>query len=148
MNNQPYPHFSALLENGIDRTHTVLPTLSSQSSNKDRRDPLQSRKCLHHRHPTGRMSSSAGFKTDRRQQERFTTRIRNVIREYPWGLGVIKEFLANADDAGSEHFAVIFDKRQHSKVSLQFTALIFPLLRTVHCHESKGPRLSIYLQHV
>ena len=61
---------------------------------------------------------SAGFRTNRRQQERFTTRIRNVIREYPWGLGVTKEFLANADDAGSEHFAVIFDKRQHTTVGL------------------------------
>ena len=62
--------------------------------------------------------SSAGFRTDRRQQERFTTRIRNVILEYPWGLGVIKEFLANADDAGAAHFAVIFDKRQHTKVNI------------------------------
>ena len=56
------------------------------------------------------------FRTDRRQQERFTTRIRNVIREYPWGLGVFKEFLANADDAGAKAFVVILDKRQHSKV--------------------------------
>ena len=61
--------------------------------------------------------SSSGFRTDRRQQERFTTRIRNVIREYPWGLGVIKEFLANADDAGSDHFVVVLDKRHHSKVT-------------------------------
>ena len=53
---------------------------------------------------------------DLRQQEKFTTRIRNVVREYPWGLDVIKEFLANADDAGATSFAVVLDKRQHGQV--------------------------------
>ena len=61
--------------------------------------------------------SSNGFRTDRRQQERFTTRIRNIIREYPWGLGVVKEFLANADDAGAKDFVIVFDKRHHTKVT-------------------------------
>ena len=60
---------------------------------------------------------SAGFRVDLQQHERFTTRISNVIRDYPFGLGVVKEFLANADDAGSPSFAVVLDKRQHGQVS-------------------------------
>jgi len=45
------------------------------------------------------------------QKEDLTTRIRNILDEYPFGLGPFKEFLQNADDAKARKFSVIFDRR-------------------------------------
>jgi hypothetical protein len=35
------------------------------------------------------------------QQERLTVRLKELIRNYPRGVGIIKEFIQNADDAGA-----------------------------------------------
>ena len=34
-------------------------------------------------------------------------RLRNILEEYPAGIGIFKEFLQNADDAGARKFAVV-----------------------------------------
>ena len=47
------------------------------------------------------------------QTERITTRLRDLVRSYPKGLALIKEFLQNADDAGAEDLRVIYDRRHH-----------------------------------
>jgi hypothetical protein len=35
------------------------------------------------------------------QQERLTVRLKELIRNYPRGIGIIKEFIQKADDAGA-----------------------------------------------
>lgn len=47
------------------------------------------------------------------QVEDLVARIRGLIRDYPPGLGVIKEFLQNADDAGATKVTLTLDLRTH-----------------------------------
>lgn len=47
------------------------------------------------------------------QEERLTVRLRGLIRSYPRSVGIIKEFLQNADDAGATWLRVIWDERRH-----------------------------------
>ena len=48
------------------------------------------------------------------QTERITSRLRDLVRNYPKGLGLVKEFLQNADDAGASKLLLIYDRRQHT----------------------------------
>jgi len=48
------------------------------------------------------------------QTERITNRLRDLVRNYPKGLGLVKEFLQNADDAGATRLLMIYDRRQHN----------------------------------
>lgn len=48
------------------------------------------------------------------QTERITARLRDLVRNYPKGLGLVKEFLQNADDAGASKLLMIYDRRRHS----------------------------------
>jgi sacsin len=45
------------------------------------------------------------------QVERLTSRLRQLIHDYPEGLGIIKELLQNADDAGARVLRPTFDWR-------------------------------------
>ncbi len=36
------------------------------------------------------------------QHEPLTTRLHNLVRSYPKGLGVLKEFMQNADESGGD----------------------------------------------
>jgi len=47
------------------------------------------------------------------QSERLTRRLAGLIRGYPPGLGILKEFLQNADDAGARALHVVLDLRIH-----------------------------------
>lgn len=47
------------------------------------------------------------------QTERITARLRDLVRSYPKGLALIKEFLQNADDAGAKDLRLIYDRRHH-----------------------------------
>lgn len=47
------------------------------------------------------------------QIERITSRLRDLVRNYPKGLGLVKEFLQNADDAGASNLLLIYDRRTH-----------------------------------
>lgn len=47
------------------------------------------------------------------QTERITARLHDLVRSYPKDLGLIKEFLQNADDAGASILHVIFDRQTH-----------------------------------
>lgn len=47
------------------------------------------------------------------QQERLTVRLKELIRNYPRGVGIIKEFIQNADDAGAKSLSVLLDMRTH-----------------------------------
>ena len=40
--------------------------------------------------------------------------IRDSLRRYPAGSGIIKELLQNSDDARASAFKCVFDKRRHS----------------------------------
>lgn len=52
------------------------------------------------------------------QEERLTIRLRGLIRSYPRSVGIIKEFLQNADDAGATWLRVIWDERAHPREQL------------------------------
>ena len=52
------------------------------------------------------------------QEERLTVRLRGLIRAYPRSVGIVKEFLQNADDAGATRLRVVWDERQHPRGSL------------------------------
>jgi len=47
------------------------------------------------------------------QTERITHRLSHLVRSYPKGVGIVKEFLQNADDAGASVLKVILDRRTH-----------------------------------
>ena len=67
------------------------------------------------------------------QEERLTVRLRGLIRAYPRSVGIVKEFLQNADDAGATMLRVIWDEREHPRgllpdprmAPLQGPALLF-----------------------
>ena len=45
------------------------------------------------------------------QTELLTTRINNILNDYPPGVTVLREFLQNADDAKASHFGICLDYR-------------------------------------
>ncbi|KAK3583508.1 hypothetical protein CHS0354_026094 [Potamilus streckersoni] len=48
------------------------------------------------------------------QKENLATRIKNLLSSYPCGMGIVKELLQNADDAGATEVFFIKDYRCHS----------------------------------
>ena len=52
------------------------------------------------------------------QREELTSRIQNIIRDYPFDITLLKELLQNADDAKAKKLHIILDKRTHGKKSL------------------------------
>ena len=60
-----------------------------------------------HRRGGGLTDRVSGGLTEFSQREELTTRLRNILHEYPPGLGAFNEFLQNADDAGARSFAVL-----------------------------------------
>lgn len=57
------------------------------------------------------------------QREDLTTRLRNILEEYPRGVGPFKEFLQNTDDARARRFALCLDRRAYPSASLLDGAL-------------------------
>ncbi|XP_069186858.1 sacsin [Procambarus clarkii] len=68
------------------------------------------------------------------QNEPLTTRLRNILQEYPCDCGIMKELLQNADDAGATEIAFIKDFRNLSDKQL-FDKTWAPL---------QGPALTVY----
>ena len=64
------------------------------------------------------------------QQVELLATLRNLIRDYPAGIGVVKELLQNADDAGATWLRVVFDRRTHRGAELPgpFLGLMGPAL--------------------
>jgi hypothetical protein len=68
---------------------------------------------------------------DAGQIEPIVSRLRGLVRDYPAGIGVIKEFLQNADDAGATWVRFVLDLRTHPADALpntQMAALMGPAL--------------------
>ena len=65
-------------------------------------------------------SSKYGFRRGHEfgQRENLTRRIRNIIRDYPYDITILKELLQNADDAKAKKMYVILDKRFHRSNSV------------------------------
>ncbi|XP_047484066.1 sacsin-like [Penaeus chinensis] len=68
------------------------------------------------------------------QHELLTTRLRNILREYPCDSGIMKEMLQNADDAGASEISFIKDFRHHSDQKI-IDKTLAPL---------QGPALCVY----
>ena len=49
------------------------------------------------------------------QRELLTQRIKNILREYPFDITVLKELLQNADDSKATKMYVVLDKRSHGE---------------------------------
>ncbi len=47
------------------------------------------------------------------QRERLTVRLRGLLRSYPRSIGIVKEILQNADDAGATRVWMVWDGREH-----------------------------------
>jgi sacsin len=65
------------------------------------------------------------------QQERLTVRLKELIRNYPRGVGIVKEFIQNADDAGARTLLVLLDLRVHPAQDIRdgrMQALLGPAL--------------------
>ena len=45
------------------------------------------------------------------QHEPLTRRLHNLVRSYPKGLGVLKEFIQNADDAEADEIVFVIDEQ-------------------------------------
>ena len=52
------------------------------------------------------------------QREELTSRIKNIIRDYPLDVTILKELLQNADDAKATKMYIILDKRFHKTESV------------------------------
>ncbi|WP_436715107.1 DUF3883 domain-containing protein [Roseiconus lacunae] len=52
------------------------------------------------------------------QRQKLTNRLRELVRKYPKGVGLFKEFLQNADDAGASRLDAVLDLRTHPKNEL------------------------------
>lgn len=62
------------------------------------------------------MTHMSGFEFG--QSERLTIRLKGLIRSYPRGVGILKEFVQNADDATATRLTVVMDWRQHAGTRL------------------------------
>ena len=47
----------------------------------------------------------------------MTTRLKNILKDYPWQ-AIVKEMLQNAEDAGATKFKVLIDRRNRGRESL------------------------------
>lgn len=52
------------------------------------------------------------------QRQKLTNRLRELVRKYPKGVGIFKEFLQNADDAGATTLTMSLDLRSFPKERL------------------------------
>ena len=53
------------------------------------------------------------------QEEPITTRLHNILNNYPEGAQILKEQIQNADDAGARRISFILDKRTHAVQNLR-----------------------------
>ena len=62
----------------------------------------------------GRAGDGAShWRREMRHGRSHTSTLRGLVRKYSKGVGLIKEYLQNADDAGARHLHVIYDRRHH-----------------------------------
>ena len=57
---------------------------------------------------------SEGFGKNFGQQEKLTDRLKNILKDYPRDITILKEILQNADDARASKLFIMLDKRFHS----------------------------------
>ena len=57
--------------------------------------------------------SSSTFGADFGQKLSLTTRIREILRDYPEGTSILSEIIQNADDAGAREISFCLDCRTH-----------------------------------
>jgi sacsin len=84
--------------------------------------------------------SSTSQWTTFHQKEELTTRIHNILQDYPPGIGPFKEFLQNADDAQAKVFSLILDESE-DYVNLKRDG---EGLLTKELENWQGPSLLIY----
>lgn len=56
---------------------------------------------------------------DYSQHEKLTVRLKELVEKYPMGVGIFKELLQNADDAGAERVVFVLDWRTHQLSNLK-----------------------------
>ena len=68
------------------------------------------------------------------QREELTDRLKGILKAYPCDVGVLKELVQNADDAGATEVHLIFDPRYHNTDQLL----------SDNWKELQGPALCVY----
>ncbi len=58
------------------------------------------------------------------QREPLTTRLHGLVRSYPRGVGILHEFIQNADDAGATELWFVLDERNHPKAPLPCNEMV------------------------
>jgi sacsin len=66
----------------------------------------------------GSSSDVNWFGDDFGQKIDLTVRIREILRNYPEGISILKELIQNADDAGAHTINFCLDTRTHSSNTL------------------------------
>lgn len=67
------------------------------------------------------------------QKSKLTVLLHQLVRSYPTGVGIIHEFIQNADDAGASTVSIVLDERQHAGGLLPSPAM----------HRLQGPALVV-----
>ena len=68
------------------------------------------------------------------QREELTDRLRRILKSYPCDVGILKELVQNADDAGATEIHFIYDPRTHAS----------DRLLSENWKELQGPALCVY----
>ena len=68
------------------------------------------------------------------QQEKLTDRLKGILKSYPCDVGILKELVQNADDAGATEIHFIYDPRTHAG----------DRLLSANWKELQGPALCVY----
>ena len=68
------------------------------------------------------------------QREQLTDRLRGILKSYPFDVGILKELVQNADDAGATEIHFIYDPRYHPTKHLLSDSW----------KELQGPALCVY----
>ena len=68
------------------------------------------------------------------QREELTDRLKGILKSYPCDVGILKELVQNADDAGATEIHFIFDPRTHAS----------DRLLSENWKELQGPALCVY----
>ena len=73
------------------------------------------------------------------QRQRLTVQLNSLVRKYPRGVGIFKQFLQNADDGGASRVSMTFDKRSFAGSNLphpKLSELLGPSLVVVNDNHS------------
>ena len=95
---------------------------------------IRSKKLAKISRPIGKPFASCPIGKPFGQREELTDRLRGILKSYPCDVGILKELVQNADDAGATEIHFIYDPRNHPTDQLLSDSW----------KELQGPALCVY----